>query len=198
MKIIWGPPVENPGFNAETEGWILFREPNPRVSPFFEFPFSLAMGAGIFLLLRENNGFSGFSGNLLFAIPQMLFSIVIHELFHSLGHPGFGLGSETRYGIWISRMAFYSRFEGMLSRDRRLLITLLPFFGLTITPIGLLLFLNLYWWPLSFMALFNALFSARDLLNSGIILMQAPSDSILHDNGWRTYWRKTQPDRNNK
>lgn len=190
MTLLWGPPSEDPDFHPEADGWNLFREPDPRVSPLVELPVSLGLGAGSFWLIREFHGFAGMPGNLLAAIPLLILAVIVHELVHALGHPGWGWGRQTRFGVWVSRLAFYSRYEGALPRNRRLLITVLPALGLSCTPVAILILCRWSWWPLSLLAVGNALFSARDLLNAAIILRQAPAGAILRDHGWKTYWKR--------
>ncbi len=158
MNMWWGPPPEDPGFPPPGEEWHLVREPDPMISPCFELPLSLGLGAGTFFLFRQSGGYAGLSGSpgTLFFLAAL--TIVLHEFLHALGHPGCGWGEKTGYGIWISRMAFYSRFDGVLARNRRLMITLLPGFILYGTPIGLLLIFDLYWWPVSLTAVINSFF----------------------------------------
>lgn len=194
MRLFFGPPPPCPDFPPPGEKWHLIREPGPGVSPFFELPLSLGIGYGTFFLWRNFHGFVGFPGHLALLAPLAVLTLILHEFLHALGHPGFGLGNETAYGIWLSRMAFFTRFDGPLSRNRRLLITIFPLLSLTIVPLlGLVLF-NLSWWPLSFSSAFNALFAARDLLNAGIIFRQVPMNSILRDQGRKTYWREDSKD----
>ena len=77
-------------------------------------------------------------------------------------------------------------------RNRRLLVIVFPGVILTILPVILLLSGWLQLWWLSLLAVTNALFSMRDLLNVGIILMQVPGNAVLRDHGVKTYWRRCE------
>ncbi len=120
-------------------------------------------------------------------ILLILLLIPIHELFHAVVYPladhkKIVIGLEPKMGV------FFAMYYGPLSRNRWLLVYLLPFLLISILPLVLIAFIAIpHWWLLA--SIFNAGFAAGDLFGFYLILRQVPVHSVVMQDGWDTYWQ---------
>jgi len=201
MRFHYGAVTESSDFHPEAEGWRGIREPGPIALQVLAFPVmvGLLMIWGLFILLfvwpkpfsiqiptaadTMTNCFGGL-GLFILIIP-------LHELLHTLFHPGWGLTSNTIIGLWLSKGLFYAHYEGSMSRNRFLLVFLTPYVVLGVLPtIWMGLFPELMQ-SLLFFSLWGSVLACGDLVGLGIILFQIPNSAIVRNKGWKTYWKST-------
>jgi hypothetical protein len=93
-------------------------------------------------------------------------------------------------GAWPAIGVFYAHYEGPQSRNRMLVVLLMPL--LVITG-GLWLIEMLFptgWGSvLGAFSIVNALFAGGDVLATGIIAWQVPANAEVRNQGWKTWWR---------
>lgn len=135
---------------------------------------------------------AGVSFDELFGWPLFFYFLAVipvHEMVHTVAHPGFGLRPPSVVGVWPAKLVCFSHYEGELSRERFLGIMLSPFMVLTVLPTLLICALALESRVLAYVALANALGAAGDLFGAALLLRQIPRRAIVRNRGWRTYWR---------
>ena len=118
--------------------------------------------------------------------------IVVHELVHAIAHPGNGRSEKSLVGFWPSHLLFYAHYEGEMSRNRFLTILLMPTIVLTIIPLLFLIALRLDSKWLAALALANGVGACGDLLGVLLLVFQIPSNAIVRNKGWRTFWKPVE------
>jgi hypothetical protein len=103
--------------------------------------------------------------------------VVVHELLHPVSLPGCGLTSATIAGVWPQKLTPYVFYEGELSRNRHILVDLMPFLLLSVVPLfaGLLF----AWMPpwLVLLSAINTFASSGDFIASALLVWQTPSSA---------------------
>ena len=117
--------------------------------------------------------------------------IPIHEIIHALAHPGLGFSSRTILGVWPKKFLFYAHYMEEISRNRLILIMLMPFITLSILPLALHVVYPFESRIMSLASVMNALVSCGDLVGVMIILSQLKSTAVLKNQGYRTWWRES-------
>jgi hypothetical protein len=194
-----------PNINQQThtilmnDGWKLLKEPKTlTTATLFSVPFmyiNTIITIGIIYL------FSSFSVNELsfitdnsFAItinfgliPLMVLFVVIHELLHLIFIPNFIKSTDTYIGLTL--FGGYVHTEQILTKARFLLISIAPFFILSIfLPFGIGN-LGLLTGTMIFLIILNSFGSCVDTLGFILVLVQVPKKAIIRNNGTRTYWK---------
>jgi DsbC/DsbD-like thiol-disulfide interchange protein len=90
-------------------------------------------------------------------------------------------------------LVFYAHYDGELHRNRFVVIALMPLFVLSILPLLVSAATQSVAGWVASISSFNALTAGVDLLATGIIVFQIPARAILHNQGWKTYWREPVP-----
>jgi hypothetical protein len=121
------------------------------------------------------------------AISALIALVVIHELLHLVFIPGFIRSDKTYLGITYFGGFVYS--EENLSKMRYVLITIAPFFVISILLNVVLGFFSLLTPYLMFLILLNSMASSVDILTLILILSQVPSGAYITVNGMRSYWK---------
>ena len=124
--------------------------------------------------------------NFLLLIPI----IVVHEFIHALGYPMAGRSDKTVVGCWPSKGVFYAHYLGELSRNRLITVFLLPIATMSLLPLltAMIARVDIEW--LAFVSTWNAALACGDLLGAGLVITQVPSNAIVRNQGWFTYWRR--------
>jgi hypothetical protein len=108
--------------------------------------------------------------------------IVLHEIIHLVAQPHMGLSDESYFGFLPKSFLAYAAYLGLLSRSRFLFIAAMPFFVITVLPIGAGL---LGWLPENLVpialgaAILNGMASSGDMLISAIHLKRVPRNAML-------------------
>lgn len=191
MKLIVGFP-HCPDFDPENEGWQRLKEPKLKAAVVIGHLAGLLLGGLTYFAVVAWSDFSfeqSFEELDLWLLPLMVAMITLHERLHALGHPGWGLMPSTRYGVIPKILLFYAHYDANVTRNRFIVILIVPFIGLTVVP----LFLAIVWPPAAqlagFIAILNAAFSGLDLFNAWITYWHAPAGAIMRNQGWQSYWR---------
>jgi hypothetical protein len=128
------------------------------------------------------------------SIVLSLFGLTaVHELLHAAAQPMAGRSSHSILGFWPSWLVFYAHYDGELHRNRFVVIALMPLFVLSILPLLVSAATQSVAGWVASISSFNALTAGVDLLATGIIVFQIPARAILHNQGWKTYWREPVP-----
>jgi hypothetical protein len=206
LRIQWGSPPARPVSAIETDAGVRIRQPGKWTSAI------LASLAGIILLsipvtvsivysalVPEGDTGGSFQKE---AIPWagilvfLVLSILAHELLHALLHPDCGRSDSTVLFMGWKKLQFGVYYEGLFPRTRWVAMRLLPFFILTLLPLGVFLLLyNQMTYALEtyliIVMLANSLGSGGDLVAVVIVLLQVPASGALNFHRGRAYWRPT-------
>jgi len=192
MRFHIGAIPEAPDFSPDAP-WRPLREPTPWVMQLVALPIAIAVALIVALLWSQMMLMRQIEAIL--SIPFILFSfagiVVIHELIHALVHPMAGRSPHSILGIWPSRVLFYAHYDGELRRNRFVGILLMPLVIISLVPL-ILAALKLI--PasgsLAYISILNASVACGDVLGAGITLFQVPTDAIVRNQSWRTYWKE--------
>ena len=198
MRFRIGPLPDDPGFRPEQGGWRKLKEPSFGLLLLLAFPTSALTAAGVlfvWVLLVRVRGLYGpvqvviAPWTLLGAFAALVALVVAHELAHAVVLPRGGLTSATTLGFWPQTVTPYVSYQGELSRNRFLLVGLMPLLLWSAAPlvIGLLF----AWIPLWMVLLstVNALVSSADLIGAVLLLSQTPRSAVVRNKGLATWWR---------
>ena len=206
VRFHFGAIPEDQDFHPEADGWHGIREPNPIWLNVIAVPVAIALMLVWFLLiflilLLRGLPYIPPPASLSFPLSPLplililVFLIPAHEFLHALFYPDWGLSSRTVIGLWLSKGIFYAHYEGMMSRNRFLLIFLTPYLVLGLLPVliwGLLP--GSYWLSepailLLYLSFLGSLFSSSDLVGAGLVLLQVPVPAVVRNKSWKTYWK---------
>jgi hypothetical protein len=208
MKIHFGAPPQDPDFHPERDGWTKLREPDPIFLQIIATPvailnlaillaawFALAWfqprSMPIFDWTGNSNPWpaliSSFSlSSIIVGIPML---ITAHELTHAIGYPGSLRTDQTLIGIWPAKFLFYASHSGSVSRNRFLVVSILPLLALTVLPlVGSALSQHIHI-GLAAMSIVNGTFACGDQVVAAIVAWQVPRKAIVRNQGWQTWWK---------
>lgn len=201
MKLAFGPPPDIADFSPEDEGWTALREPSPGWLNLVAAPLGLLALAALALAWGRGPSWSVSGGPSVFGklAPLVWMALafgvifvgtfIVHECLHALACPGFGLTERTIIGVWPSRLLFYAGHLGALSRNRWLLVYLLPLIVLSVLPLVAWHVCGLYSGLLHFVSLLNGLASGGDTLAVLLLLRQVPRHAQMRNKGWHSWWK---------
>jgi hypothetical protein len=201
MKIQNNLPKFNEDLHLElTEnGWVPLREPGSlAVSFFLSIPFMIInvfISIGVINIFStisfEEFGFTPDSFTItinLGVILIIILIIVLHELLHLLFIPNFIRSDKTYLGlIWLGGFVVT---EEEITKSRYIIITIAPFVIISIIAPLILGAFGLLTAPVKLFVLLNALASSVDMLNLLITIKQVPGNTVLKQNGSKTYWKE--------
>jgi hypothetical protein len=96
--------------------------------------------------------------------------------------------SATTLGFWPKALTPYVAYQGELSRNRHILVGLVPFFALSIAPILLgLVFAIVPAWAVA-LGVVNAFGASGDLIGVGLIWVQVPSSARVRNKAREMWW----------
>jgi hypothetical protein len=192
MRFHYGSIPENKDFNPEAEGWLSIREPGPIAMQVIAIPVALillAVWAVCVLSIQQDLPPLIFNINTLLIL---LLIVPVHELLHAFTHPGWGTSSNSIIGLWPSKGLFYAHYEGEMSRNRFLLVFVMPLIVLGVLPTLLIRMKPEWTQSLLSISLFGTILASGDLVGVAIIFFQVPRSAVVRNKGSRTYWKPAQ------
>lgn len=207
MRFQLGPLPLNGEFHPDCENWTALREPTPAAFQWIAFPIGVATAAAlaagwnwltpsvdaeILFRVTSNPGTepAWWPAAKLLAIVGggFLGLIAVHELIHAAGMPRFGWSPRTVIGFWPARVLFYAAYLG-LSRNRFVLVFLLPLFVLSILPLVVCGVLRVDNSVLKVASIVNGFCACGDIMGAAMILYQVPRRALVQNQGWNTWWK---------
>lgn len=199
MRLRIGPVREATDFHPEQQGWHRLKEPTFSNLMLLALPTSvlltiamLAAWAALATLhgVEERVQFVVTPATLLVSIAALLALILAHELAHAAALPGGWLNDATTLGLWARKLTPYVAYDGALTRNRHIVVALMPFLLGSLVP--LLAGLLLAWMPLGAVVLstLNAFFSSGDLISVVLLVTQTPGSALVRNSGLETWWRE--------
>jgi hypothetical protein len=208
MRFHLGPIPLNDEFQPEQSGWTPLREPSPALFQWIVVPIgfvtAVALGFGWSVLIPSQEGgvlfrITSNAGNepawwpavkaLIVMGGGFMGLIAVHELIHAAGTPRLGWSPQTIIGFWPTRLVFYAAYLGPLSRNRFVLVFLLPLIVLSILPLigcAVVRFDNSV---LKVVSIVNGFCACGDILGAALILYQVPGGALVQNQGWNTWWK---------
>jgi hypothetical protein len=208
MRLHYGPVPENPDFRPQDEGWTPLVEPSVTAFTWLAGGVGVVVGIGAALLwaatapsatllsVTVRPGQSAVLAALLVwgkVLGAVALLVVVHELLHAASYPGRLFGPRTIIGVWPTKGLFYAHYDGPLSRNRFLLVLLMPFLILTAGFWLVELVARTGWGLAPGWSVLNAVFSGGDLLAAAMVAWQIPPQAEVRNQGWQTWWRLPPP-----
>ena len=128
------------------------------------------------------------SFNIVYVLGFILILIISHELMHLVFIPNFIKSKKTYIGLTYFGGYVYS--EEIVTKIRFIIITIAPFFIISIILPIILSFFGLLTPFIKLIVLANAASSSVDILSLITILIYVPSGASLVSNGSESYWKK--------
>jgi hypothetical protein len=200
MRFHFGPPPADPEFQPEVNGWTPLREPKPLLLNVMAVPISIlavvvlavAWNRAPTISVNLESSIFGRFAPLVYVVAVLFVGflglVFVHELIHALGCPQFGFSRHTVLGVWPSRLLFYTGHTGGMSRNRWLIIYLLPFLVLSVLPLLVCRTFDLDSPLLHIVSVVHGLFSGGDIVLVLLILLQVPGAATMQNQGWSTWW----------
>lgn len=188
MKLHFGTPPLDSAFNSCKNEWMEICEPSPEKVQLLAIPVAILLGFFATVAIRRFSPVEESDISLIFFSGVMVITIMFHEMVHILFHPGNGFSDKSVFGVWLGRLSLYSRYQGVMGKNRRMLTLISPLVIMTILPIAVMAFFSnegkLY---IALISTINAVISAGDVIAFVIVLVHVPAGSFLQDNGLQTY-----------
>ena len=196
MRLVLGPIPPSRVLSPQEEGWTPLREPTSGVFTsqvlLLSLPFLvLALG-----MLPELKGYVRTQPVALYALVAFFALMTpMHEVVHALAYPG-GLGSKNLViGAWMRRGLCYVVYDSPLPRNRILIMLSAPFVVLSFFLVAVAGVAPSVWRLIALLVLLvHTAVCTGDFLTFVRLIKQVPTHALVHNDGWKTYW-KAPPER---
>jgi hypothetical protein len=192
MRVHLGAVPASRAFTPDAP-WHGLQEPSPWLVQLWAMPVAVGAVLAVSVVWAWLVPLHTLDFRFLFSSVDVLLSclgiVVSHEVLHVVVHPRSGRSPQSVLGLWPSRVTLYVHYDGELSRRRFLAALLIPFIILTLGPLLVAAVTEVAAARGCFVSILNAALASVDLLGAGIIVRQVPTDAIVRNHGWRTYWR---------
>lgn len=192
MKITFGAIKKDPDFKKE--GLFLLKEPSTHVSHFI----MTTLGIALFLIFGYAWTSVGVFGDdksigigIYLLLTTLFIAVVIHELIHVVCYP---LSHLKRVTIGIYPLLIYALYSGKLTKNRLLVVYVMPFLIISVLPLLYAQIFdlnenkNLLLKFLAVASIWNAGCSAGDIFGIYLISRRVPRGSVMVNNGPDTYF----------
>jgi hypothetical protein len=194
MTFRLGPLPEAPEFTPD-DSWILLREPSLKGFQLRAIPIAVVTTVVLAVFWVVLTPIVHVLGTLTFPLPIYKFIlcllgvIVIHELIHASVHPKIGISENTVIGFWPSRMFIYTVYVGELTRNRCLVILIMPFTIISVVPLVFAAITQTTSIWVAYISILNALLACGDIFAAIMTMRLFPNGAIIRTKGWLTYWK---------
>jgi hypothetical protein len=194
MKFRLGPLPEAPEFVPDAN-WTIVHEPTLPGFQLKAIPIAVVTTLVLAALWLMLTPVWQMFGTMTFPLPISTFIacllgvIVVHELIHASVHPHLGLSGKTIIGFWPSRMFLYTIYVGELTRNRCLVVLIMPFIVISILPLVVAAATQTGSFWVGYISILNALLACGDLLAAYMTIRLFPAGASIRTKEWLTYWR---------
>jgi len=193
MKFRLGPIPDDPQFDPIAEGWAPLREYGPGKMQLIAIPIMVAIAflfnLGFWLSGVDTSPLTDIR-NAPAAIGIVLVLAPVHELLHFICLPSFGFNDKSVFGFWPKVFSAYVFYNGVLTRNRYIFIGICPFVALSVIPLLCSYILPSVPMVIVAASYLNSFMSGMDLMGSFVLAKQVPSNSLVRNKGYKTYWKK--------
>ena len=187
MKFIIGEPLDN-NFNPQNEEWNSVKKYGLIKYQLFALP--IAFGLAILIdLIYSILSINIFHSYISFIYAALLI-IPLHELSHSLLFPKSLISKDVLFGFYPKAFVFFTHYNGIITRNRFILILLAPFLILTVLPLIFIILTGNQNVFLAKMVFINALSSSIDLLTVIKTIKEIPKNGFIRNKGFKSYWKR--------
>ena len=197
MRFHIGSPPLTPDFAPQDDGWTPLWEPSPFVLNLIATP--VGIFAGILTALAWTGGelritFPGYHPLVLLAVvvlglPLM---IAVHEFIHGFAYEKFGFTDTTVIAFWPAKMLFLAITFNAYSRNRMLLVYVLPLVVISFVPLLICRLAGIQSGVAMFFSVVNAMCAGGDIFCILLIAAQVPAKATLRNQGWTTWWKAVE------
>jgi hypothetical protein len=177
-------------------GWTLVEKPPIGRWQLMAFPVAILNIGVVALLWVVLTPAGGQLGSIPLPVPILGFVtclvgvLLVHESFHTMGHPKMGCSQQSIIGFWPSRMLLYAIYVGTVSRKRFIIILLMPLAAISVAPLVISIATYYYSFWLAYVTIMNAFVASGDVLEVVTILRQVPPDAEIKRIGWDYCWKR--------
>ncbi|PRX28989.1 putative zincin peptidase [Orenia metallireducens] len=188
MKLKIGDIPKNKEFMLEENDWNILEEPCEDKFIIYGILFGILLAYFSYLLVESFFEIELRNLNIFFDIVFIV--VPFHEFLHIICHPNFGLSDKTILGLHLRKLYFYVYYDGVITRNRMILVYLFPFFILSFCFLLILLIYRIDSEFILYIILANIIGSGLDLISALFIFVKVPENSIVRNYGFKTLWKK--------
>ena len=189
MRIHIGAIPSNDQFKPTEEKWRPLKEPGPVLMQVVAAPIAVVTGVVLGVTSYWIGLFKVHSFELVWLLFAFVGVIPLHELIHLLAHPQQGRSEHSIVGFWPSKGLFYAHYDHILTRNRLLLILVMPLLTISIVPLMVCSVSGFGSLWVAVLSNFNGVLSCGDLFFVLIVSAQVPRDAVVRNQGYYTWWR---------
>ncbi len=191
MNFIIGKMPEKPNFDPKSEGWTPIKTPSIWTTQLLGLTIGLLFSFIIGILWYFLAPLDNFEKEIGFSVfAWMVGVMILHELVHATLHPGYGLSSKSYLGFWPSKLVLFAYYDGFITKKRYLILVIAPFVVISVVPLVFCIAVRHNSSVAFILSIANTMFASIDLLMFFLILFGAPSNSLVQNNGWKTYFKR--------
>lgn len=197
MRFHLGAIPESPDFTPDAS-WRLIREPSLRVWQLTALPIGIVTVVVLGFLwfkvtplvfdLERMRGLVPIIGRIV-CLAGVL---VLHELIHFALHPMMGRSQDSILVFWPRRMLLFAAYTGELTRNRCLIMLLMPFFVISLLPLFVTAVAQVAAGWLAYASIVNGFLACGDILSAAFTLLWVPADGVVRIQGWKTYLKRAE------
>ena len=193
MRFILGPIPPSHVLSPREEGWTPLREPTSGVFVAQVLLLSLPFLVLALFILPELEGYARTQPLPFYALVTFfVFMTPMHEAIHALVYPGGLRSKHLVVGVWMRRGMCYVVYDTPLPRNRILLMLSAPFVVMSFFLVVIACLAPSAWRPVALLLLFvHTAVCTGDFLTFVRLFRQAPTHALVHNDGWKTYWKLT-------
>jgi hypothetical protein len=191
MRFHFGAIPISPDFTPDTL-WKSLREPSLWKKNLVALPIGIVAGGVVAALWLAITPLRYVTPTI--SLPAFLVSfagiVVVHELLHTVVHPMSGRSPHSILGFWPSGGMFYAHYQGEMTRNRFVVILLMPLVVISFVPLLVAAVAQVTSGWVAFISAFNAFLACADILDAGLVLFQIPATATVRQRSWRTLWKE--------
>ena len=179
--------------------WRRVSAPEPALMRLFAWQVSLLLAATLFVAWAIATQFADLRPRYWMIVAAAVLVAPLHELTHAFTFPRAAPGVQRALAFWPRRFTLCAQYDGVLSRNRYVLVLLMPLLAISLLPMGACTLLEIASAPrlCVVLFLFNALVCGDDVLAALLVVTQVPANGLIRKQGDVTLWtaRKSPPKR---
>jgi putative zincin peptidase len=184
-------PIASACDRSNDRSWREVGAPEPALMRLFGLQISVLLAAALFVAWAIAAHFADLRPRYWMIVAAAVLVAPLHELTHALAFPRAAHGAQCALAFWPRRFALCAQYDGVLRRNRYLLVLLMPLLAISLVPMAACALLELGSVPrlCVVLFLFNALVSGDDVLAALLVVTQVPADGLIRKAGDVTLWK---------
>lgn len=184
-------PIASACDRSNDRSWREVGAPERALMRLFGLQVSVLLAAALFVAWAIATRFADLRPRYWMIVAAAVLVAPLHELTHALAFPRAAHGAQRALAFWPRRFALCAQYDGVLGRNRYLLVLLMPLLAISLVPMAACALLELGSAPplCVVLFLFNALVSGDDVLAALLVVTQVPADGLIRKAGDVTLWK---------